>query len=74
METKNNDMKSVALRVGVTVFIILAAFTVGEYFIGSIAVGWSAPLALIALIKAAYIIRDYMHLPRLISESEESHS
>jgi len=58
----------------ISCFIILAAFTIGEFFIGSIAVGWSAPLAVIALIKAAYIIRDYMHLPRLFSESKESHS
>lgn len=72
MEAKGNERKQEAYRIGAVVFILLAVFTIGEYFIGAIAIGWSAPLVLIALIKAWLVIRDYMHLPRLFS-GEESH-
>ena len=68
-----NEKKQAAYRVGVVVFILLIALTVGEYFVGSIAVGLTWPLWLIALIKAAFIIRDYMHVDRLFSGDEESH-
>ena len=70
METKKKE----AFRVGVAVFILLAFMTIGEFFIGAYVVGWAAPLILIALIKAALIIRDYMHLPRLFAGEEEGHS
>ena len=45
----------------------LAALTLGEFWIGSIASAWWAPLLGIAIIKAFFVIRDYMHLPRLFS-------
>jgi hypothetical protein len=67
----NNEMKK-AFQIGLTVLILLAAFTIGEYFIGSIAIGWTTPLWIIALIKAFFIIRDYMHLPRLFIDGEEA--
>jgi hypothetical protein len=47
--------------------------TVGEYFLGSIAPVWAAPLWGIALIKAFFIVREYMHLSRLFAEGEEVH-
>lgn len=62
-----------AYRIGVGVMIILAVLTIGEYFIGVIASDWWAPLLGIALLKAFYVVRDYMHLPRLFTEEEESH-
>jgi hypothetical protein len=68
-----NEKKQAAYGIGVVVFIILIALTIGEYFIGSIALGWTWPLWLIALIKAVLIIRDYMHVNRLFSGEEESH-
>jgi hypothetical protein len=68
-----NEKKQAAYSIGVVVFIILIALTIGEYFVGSIAVGWTWPLWLIAIIKAAFIIRDYMHVNRLFSGDEESH-
>jgi hypothetical protein len=55
------------------VFFLLAVLTIGEFMLGAIAVGWAAPLIGIAIIKAALIIRDYMHLPRLFSGEEENH-
>jgi hypothetical protein len=74
MEEINNNRKAEAYRVGVVVLILLASMTIGEYFVGAIAVGWSAPLWGIAILKAWLIIRDYMHFPRLFSGEEESHS
>ena len=74
MEEKTNNRKAEAFRVGLVVLILLATMTIGEYFIGSIAVCWSAPLWGIAILKAWLIIRDYMHFPRLLAGEEESHS
>jgi len=71
MEEQGNEKLSQAYRVGIAVIILLAALTIGEFFIGSIAYNWSWPLWGIALIKAAMIIRDYMHLPRVFASSEE---
>jgi len=77
MEAQENneqiENKKAAYNIGVVVFILLVALTIGEYFIGSIAVGWTWPLWLIAIIKAALIIRDYMHVNRLFTGNEESH-
>ncbi|RPI23875.1 MAG: hypothetical protein EHM70_21970 [Chloroflexota bacterium] len=60
-------------RVGIAVFILLLCLTLGEFGIGAIAPVWVAPLVGIALLKAWFIVRDYMHLPRLFSP-EEDHS
>jgi hypothetical protein len=71
MQENKNEKLSQAYRVGAAVFLVLVAFTIGEFFIGSIAVNWTWPLWGIAVIKAALIIRDYMHLPRLFANPEE---
>jgi hypothetical protein len=65
--------KNELFRAGMVVFFLLAVLTIGEFMLGAIAVGWAAPLIGIAIIKAALIIRDYMHLPRLFSGEEENH-
>jgi hypothetical protein len=65
--------KKELFRAGLVVFFLLAVLTIGEFMLGAIAVGWAAPLIGIAIIKAALIIRDYMHLPRLFSGEEENH-
>jgi hypothetical protein len=72
MEAKTNEAKSEAYRVGIVVLILLTTMTIGEYFVGAIAIGWTWPLWGIALIKAWLIIRDYMHLPRLFAGDEET--
>lgn len=69
---ENND-KSEAYQVGVLVLVILAVLTAGEFALSTIAVTWWQPLVIIALIKAVYIIRDYMHIGRLFSADEEVH-
>lgn len=78
MEEKNNNNmeagKKAAFQVGLAVFVLLAALTIGEFFLGLIASSWWAPLMGIALLKAFFIVREYMHLPRLFAPEEESHS
>lgn len=78
METKTEDKlearKKEMFRIGAAVFILLAMFTLGEYWIGSVAHSWWAPLLLVAAIKAFFVVRDYMHLPRLFAGDEEEHS
>jgi hypothetical protein len=71
MDEKGNGRLSQLYRIGLAVFILLAAMTIGEYFIGSIAIGWSWALWGVAILKAAMIVRDYMHLPRLFGAKEE---
>lgn len=77
METQDaqrEDAKRKAYRIGVTVMILLGVMTIGEYFIGAIAWAWWAVLIGIALLKAFFVIRDYMHLPRLFAGDEEPHA
>lgn len=73
MDEKQNAMLKDAYRVGVAVFILLIVLTIGEFFIGSIAYTWAWPMWGIAILKAAMIVRDYMHLPRLFAGEEETH-
>jgi hypothetical protein len=71
MDNKMDEKKAAAYRVGLSVLILLLVLTIGEFFLGKIAVGWTWPLWGIAVIKAFFIVRDYMHLPRLFEEGEE---
>lgn len=72
-ESQLEEQKKEAFRVGLGVFILLAAFTLGEYWIGAVAATWWAPLLAIAAMKAFLIIRDYMHVGRLFAGEEEGH-
>ena len=71
---KNNNGYKENKNIGVAVFLLLIALTIGEFFIGSIAVDWSWPLWGIALIKAAVIIYYFMHVTRVFGLSQEDHS
>jgi len=62
-----NDKKKAAYRTGIIVFLILVALTAGEFYLASIS-GAVAGLLIIALIKAALIIRYFMHVNRLWAE------
>lgn len=59
------------LRIGVAVFILLAMVTAGEFFIGSISPAWIAPLIGAAIVKAFFIVREYMHIGRVFETDEE---
>jgi hypothetical protein len=73
MEAQNDGKKKETLRIGEVTLLLLAVFSIGEFFIGQIAIGWLAPLFIIAIIKASLILRDYMHISRLFAEDEEVH-
>jgi hypothetical protein len=60
-------------NIGVAVFLLLIALTIGEFFIGSIAVDWNWPLWGIGLLKAAVIIYYFMHVARVFGISKEEH-
>jgi hypothetical protein len=72
-ETNGNGYKE-SRNIGMAVFILLLALTVGEYFIGSIAVDWNWPLWGIAVFKAALIVYFFMHITKLFGSSEEESS
>ncbi|HLA98719.1 MAG TPA: cytochrome C oxidase subunit IV family protein [Anaerolineales bacterium] len=71
-DVKMEEKKKEAFRVGFGVLILLAVLTMGEFWLGSVASAWWAPLILIAIMKAFLVVRDYMHLPRLLA-GEEAH-
>ena len=58
-------------NIGVAVFILLLALTVGEFIIGYIAIDWNWPLWGIAIFKAVLIIYYFMHVTQLFGSSEE---
>lgn len=65
------DKKIQANRIGITVLILLIAMTLGEFLIGAYTEGlWTALLG-ISLIKAFFVVRDYMHIGRLFENDEE---
>ena len=69
LETK----KKAAWQIGFAIFVLLLALTIGEFFVGTVAVTWWFILLGIALLKAFFVVRDYMHLPRLFKGDEEEH-
>jgi caa(3)-type oxidase subunit IV len=78
VQSSSNDdelaaQRNESYRIGIVVLILLGVFTIGEYWLGSIAIGWWAPVVAIAVLKAALVIRDYMHIGRLFAGDEEAH-
>lgn len=63
----NDAKKATELRLGVNILVILAVLTVVEFVVALAAQIWEV-LIVIALIKAALVLQNYMHLPRLFSE------
>ena len=70
-ETPNQAYKD-ALRSGLLVFGMLALLTAGEFIVAVIASPWSFILWIVALSKAFFVVRDYMHIGRLFGD-EEAH-
>ena len=59
-----NDRKAAAYRLGWITLIILAVLTVAEYFV-SVYTGSLILLMIMAVIKAAIIVNNFMHITRL---------
>ena len=75
METTDDEKviarKKEAYRKGMAVMILLLFLTAGEYWVGSIAYSWWTIIFGIALLKAFFVVRDYMHVGRLFAAEEE---
>ncbi|NLG72113.1 MAG: cytochrome C oxidase subunit IV family protein [Chloroflexi bacterium] len=69
----DENKKKEAYQIGVSVMILLVVLTIGEFFLGAVASSWWAPLLGVAAIKAYFVIKEYMHLPRLFAGEEEMH-
>lgn len=69
------EKKKMMLRMGTSVIILLLFLTVAEYLIGKFVLIWWGAAALIgiALIKAYFVVREYMHVSRLFTGDEEAH-
>jgi len=73
-EELNNSGYKEDKNIGVAVFLLLIALTIGEFLIGSIAEDWSWPLWGTAILKAALIIYYFMHVTRVLGSSQEERS
>lgn len=69
---ESEEKKKQAYRVGAVVLLLLGVLTIGEFFIGTVASVWWAPLMGIVLLKAFFILRDYMHVARVFIPDEET--
>ena len=65
-----NDKKAAAYRLGLITLVILAVMTLVEFFV-AVYMGSLVLLFIIALVKAAIIVQNFMHIARLWRE--ESH-
>ena len=65
-----DEKKKQAYKLGVTVLIILAVLTMIEFTVASFKFNWTWLFFGIAILKAWFVIRNYMHLPRLFNEEE----
>jgi hypothetical protein len=67
-----DEKKQKAYRNGTAVFVLLMILTIGEFLVGRFApVFWTALMG-IGIIKAFFVVRDYMHIGRVFAGDEES--
>lgn len=71
VDEKMVTKKKEAYRKGLAVMILLFFLTAGEYWVGSIAYAWWTIILGIALLKAFFVVRDYMHVGRLFAAEED---
>lgn len=67
-----NEKKAAAYRLGLITLVVLFVLTVIEYWIGVNVESRLVWIFIIALLKAAVIVQNFMHVYRLWNE--ESHS
>jgi cytochrome c oxidase subunit IV len=65
-----NEKKAAAYRLGLITLVILAVLTIVEYFV-AVSLESLVLLFIIAVVKAAVIVQNFMHIARLWRE--ESH-
>ena len=70
-QEQNNGGYKEDRNIGVAVFILLISLTIGEVFIGAIAVDWTWPLWGIAILKAVLIVYYFMHVTRMFGMPKE---
>lgn len=68
-----NEKKAAAYRLGLITLLLMAVLTIVEFFV-SIYLGSLVLLFIIAVIKAAIIVQNFMHISRLWRVGEENHS
>jgi quinol-cytochrome oxidoreductase complex cytochrome b subunit len=73
-QKQNNGGYKEDRNIGVAVFILLISLTIGEVFIGAIAVDWTWPLWGIAILKAVLIVYYFMHVTRMFGMPKEEQS
>lgn len=73
-QDQNNGGYKEDRNIGVAVFILLISLTIGEVFIGAIAVDWTWPLWGIAILKAVLIVYYFMHVTRMFGMPKEEQS
>lgn len=66
-----NEKKAAAYRLGLVTFVVLMVLTIVEYVIGIQPSASIVLLFIVALVKAALIVQNFMHISRLWRE--ESH-
>lgn len=65
------EKKQEKYQLGITIMIILAVFTLGEFMLADVGANWVGILILIALTKAFLVVRDYMHISTVFTEGED---
>ncbi len=66
--------KSSLYQYGFIILAVLAVLTVAEFLVAQYTTGLALVLFVIAMVKSFLIVRDYMHLPRLVhGDEEEAH-
>lgn len=64
------EKKKLAFKTGITILIILGVLTIIEFTAAKLNFNWTGLLFGIAIIKAWFVLQNYMHLPRLFKEEE----
>ena len=67
----DNDQKKKAYEKGLSVFILLIFLSIGEFLLGKYAGLWWWPIIGIAILKAFFVVRDYMHIGKVFGIEEE---
>lgn len=71
VDEKMEEKKKDAFRKGIAIIILLFFITVSEYWIGVVAYAWWTAILALALLKAFFVVRDYMHIGRLFGADVE---